>query len=97
MFHAIRDAAVVSNDVRLIKELNRKARDFSREFINQGGLPGRPFYQHLLFAPGIDTGYRPVTFPGITEAVSVGNFTLANEYLGRTIKAVLAAASILAA
>ncbi|EMD65732.1 hypothetical protein COCSADRAFT_170206 [Bipolaris sorokiniana ND90Pr] len=97
LFNAIRDAAVVSNDVRLIKELNRKARDFSREFINQGGLPGRPFYQHLLFAPGIDTGYRPVTFPGITEAVSVGNFTLANEYLGRTIKAVLAAASILAA
>ncbi|EMD89702.1 hypothetical protein COCC4DRAFT_56324 [Bipolaris maydis ATCC 48331] len=95
LFNAARDAAVVSNNVRLIMELNRKARDFGREFINQGGLPGRPFYQHLLFAPGIDTGYRPVTFPGITEAVSMGNFTLANEYLGRTVKAVLGAASIL--
>ncbi|EUC29530.1 hypothetical protein COCCADRAFT_57482, partial [Bipolaris zeicola 26-R-13] len=95
LFNATCKMAVVSNNVRLIKELNRKARDLGREFIKQGGLPGRPFYQHLLFAPGIDTGYRPVTFPGITEAVSVGNFTLANEYLGRTVKAVLAAANIL--
>jgi len=87
--------AVARKDVRVIKELNRRARHSGREFINHGGLHGRPFYQHLLFAPGIDTGYRPVVFPAIREAVSAGNFTLASEELGRTADAVYAAARVL--
>ncbi|KAF2875886.1 N-acetylated-alpha-linked acidic dipeptidase-like protein 2 [Massariosphaeria phaeospora] len=94
-FNTMRDSAVKSNSSVALKELNRKARDFGRGFISQGGLPGRPFYQHLIFAPGIDTGYAPVTFPGITEAVVAGNLTLATEFVEKTAEAVLAAARVL--
>jgi N-acetylated-alpha-linked acidic dipeptidase len=97
LFNAAREMAVVSNDMHLLKECNRKARDFGRGFISQGGLSGRGFYQHLLFAPGLDTGYKPVTFPGVTETVAAGNLSLAKGFMERTAKAVLAAASILGA
>ncbi|ORY08481.1 N-acetylated-alpha-linked acidic dipeptidase-like protein 2 [Clohesyomyces aquaticus] len=85
-------ASTTPNDFEHVTQLNHKARDFSRGFISQGGLPGRVFYQNLIFAPGIDTGYAPVSFPGITEAVQAGDFALAKEYVGKTARAILAAA-----
>jgi len=94
-FNAARNMAVSSNSSLLIRQLNHKARDFGRGFVSQGGLPGREFYRHLVFAPGVDTGYAPVTYPGVTEAVAAGNLTLAGEFVGRTAKAILAAAAIL--
>ncbi|KAF2725728.1 Zn-dependent exopeptidase [Polychaeton citri CBS 116435] len=60
------------NDSALLKVVNSKYRDFQRGFTSQGGLPGREFYKHVIFAPGVDTGYTPVTFPGITEALGLG-------------------------
>ncbi|KAI4637831.1 hypothetical protein J4E83_000649 [Alternaria metachromatica] len=94
-FDAARDMAVSSNSSLLIRQLNHKARDLGRGFVSQGGLPGREFYRNLVFAPGVDTGYAPVTYPGVTEAVAGGNLTLAGEFVGRTAKAILAAAAIL--
>jgi N-acetylated-alpha-linked acidic dipeptidase len=94
-FNAARDMAVKSNNSLHLEQLNHKARDFGRGFVSQGGLPGRQFYRHFVFAPGVDTGYAPVTYPGVTEAVAAGNFTQANEFVAKTAKAVLAAADIL--
>lgn len=48
--------AVNSNNTELLQVVNHKYRDFQRGFTSQGGLPDREFYQHLIFAPGIDTG-----------------------------------------
>lgn len=79
----------------LITTLNRKLRDFQRAFTSQGGLPGREFYRHVVFAPGLDTGYAPVTWPGITEQVVNGDLALAREWVGRSEKGVLAAAAVL--
>ncbi|KAH9897448.1 glutamate carboxypeptidase [Xylariomycetidae sp. FL2044] len=61
--------AASTHDPALIALLNQRYRDFQRGFASQGGLPGREFYRHLVFAPGADTGYAATTFPGITEAV----------------------------
>ncbi|CAN9431760.1 putative glutamate carboxypeptidase [Alternaria tenuissima] len=94
-FNAARNMAVSSNSSVLKTQLNHKARDFGRGFVSEGGLPGREFYRHLVFAPGVDTGYAPVTYPGVTEAVVAGNTTLAEEFVGKTAKAILAAANIL--
>ncbi len=49
----------------------------------------------MIFAPGMDTGYAPVTFPGVTEAVMAGRWSEAGEYLGRTVRAVELAAAML--
>ena len=97
-FDQVRSQAVQANNIDLITAQNHKARDFSRGFTSQGGLPTRPFYQHTIFAPGRDTGYAPVTFPGITESITFDkNATLAQEWVGKTADAILEAASILVA
>ncbi|KAK8024174.1 N-acetylated-alpha-linked acidic dipeptidase-like protein 2 [Apiospora rasikravindrae] len=78
-----------------LKEVNQKSRDFQRGFVSQGGLPGREFYKHVVFAPGVDTGYAPTTFPGITEAlVESRNVTLAEEWVQKTAAAIKVAADI---
>jgi N-acetylated-alpha-linked acidic dipeptidase len=95
-FTALRAQAVETNDADLITVQNHKARDFSRGFTSQGGLPGREFFQNLIFAPGLDTGYAPVTFPGITESITFQNdFSAAQDWVGKTADAILVAASIL--
>ena len=65
--------------------------------MSQGGLPDREFYKHVVFAPGLDTGYAATTYPGITEAVEFAkNASLAEEWVGKTSRAIEVAAGILA-
>lgn len=82
-------------DPSTINVLNSKLRDFHRGFTSQGGLPGREFFRHVVFAPGLDTGYAPVTFPGITEQVQYGELELAQEWVGRTARGIEVAGGIL--
>lgn len=57
----------------------------------------------MLFGPNLKrlltndtvTGYAPVIYPGITEAVDAGNSSLASSELQRTIAAIEAAAAVL--
>ncbi|KIW94076.1 uncharacterized protein Z519_05392 [Cladophialophora bantiana CBS 173.52] len=86
-------AASTEADIKLV---NSKLRDFSRGFVSQGGLPTREFYKHVVFAPGLDTGYAPVEWPGITEAIDAGNLTLAQLWVEKSARAVEFAARILA-
>ncbi|KAH8780867.1 glutamate carboxypeptidase II [Diaporthe sp. PMI_573] len=94
---ALAAEATITGDDVLVDQVNSKYRDFQRGFTSQGGLPDRSFFKHVVFAPGVDTGYAPVTYPGITEAVDAGNTSLASSELQRTVAAVEAAAAILIA
>ena len=88
-------SADMSSDSTL-SYINGKVRDYQRGFTSQGGLPTREFYRHVVFAPGLDTGYAPVTWPGITEAIEeYKNWTMAEEWVGRSARAVEASAKIL--
>ncbi|KAL8840149.1 MAG: hypothetical protein Q9176_003997 [Flavoplaca citrina] len=92
---ALRDQAVSTNDAALKTVVNQNSRDFQRGFTSVGGLPDREFYKHVVNAPGIDTGYAPTTYPGVTEAVQAGNFERAAEWVGRTSLGIRRAADIL--
>lgn len=83
------------NDTDLVAKVNAKYRDFQRAFVSQGGLPGREFYKHVIYAPGVDTGYAAVTFPGVTEALNKDDFDLAAVWMNKTTTAILKAADIL--
>ncbi|KAI1802689.1 glutamate carboxypeptidase [Daldinia bambusicola] len=87
--------AISSNNSELLTLVNHKYRDFQRGFVSQGGLPGREFYRHLIFAPGLDTGYAATTFPGITEAVVAGNISLAAQFVQKTSDAISIARDII--
>jgi len=46
------------------------------------GLPGRQWYQHMIYAPGLHTGYGVKTLPGIREAIEERRWDEANQYIG---------------
>ncbi len=37
------------------------------------GLPRRPWFKHLIYAPGWRTGYAAVVFPGVRDALDAGD------------------------
>jgi N-acetylated-alpha-linked acidic dipeptidase len=43
-----------------------------RALLDPEGLPGRPWYRHLVYAPGTATGYAPDPLPGLAEALRGG-------------------------
>lgn len=44
------------------------------------GLPGRPWYKHMIYAPGLHTGYGVKTMPGVREAIEERRWGEANRY-----------------
>ncbi|KAF4978622.1 hypothetical protein FZEAL_5025 [Fusarium zealandicum] len=95
---ALERLAMDRKDDILKKVVNHKYRDFQRGFISQGGLPNREFYKHVVTAPGLDTGYAAVTFPGITEGVQYakdGDFSVAQDWVSKTARGIVVAANIL--
>jgi N-acetylated-alpha-linked acidic dipeptidase len=47
------------------------------------GLPNRPWFQHLLYAPGFYTGYGVKTIPGVREAIEQKKWSEADEQIVR--------------
>ena len=74
--HALQAAA--SGDVA---QLNATLRRTEVAFINPAGLPNRPWYKHVIYAPGEYTGYAPVVIPGVTEAIDAKDAKLAAQQL----------------
>jgi N-acetylated-alpha-linked acidic dipeptidase len=64
-----------------------------RTFLDAAGLPGRPWYRHLLFAP-LPT-YEPEVLPGITEALASGDRSRLDEQVAHLARALDRAASVL--
>ena len=52
------------------------------------GLPGRAWYRHRVYAPGLHTGYGVKTLPGIREAIEEGRWDEAKQYIGVVARAV---------
>lgn len=61
--------------------LNQALRRTEEAFISPAGLPGRPWYRHVIYAPGEFTGYSAVDIPGVNEAIDAKNASLAAQQL----------------
>jgi hypothetical protein len=40
-----------------------------RSFLLPKGLPGRPWFKHAIYAPGLTTGYASWTLPGLRQGI----------------------------
>ncbi|TQB77391.1 hypothetical protein MPDQ_003029 [Monascus purpureus] len=56
-----------------VREVNAKYKAIERQFLYQPGLDGRPWFKHVVFAPGLWTGYAGATYPGLVESFQVGD------------------------
>jgi N-acetylated-alpha-linked acidic dipeptidase len=59
--------------------LNAHLRDMERALSRSEGLPGRPWYRHYVYAPGLYTGYGVKTLPSIREAIELRNWSEAEK------------------
>jgi N-acetylated-alpha-linked acidic dipeptidase len=60
--------------------MNLVLRNVERDFIGDG-LPGRPWFKHVIYAPGEHTGYAAVVIPGVNEAIGNNNLALTKQQL----------------
>ena len=74
-------------DNAALAEINRRLIMAERDLIEPAGLPDRPWYRHVVYAPGLYTGYGVKTIPGVREAVDAGNYTRAAEQATIVIRA----------
>jgi N-acetylated-alpha-linked acidic dipeptidase len=93
---AYADKGAKLDPVRRVK-LNAQLRDIDQLLLDERGLPGRPWYKHMIYAPGRFTGYGAKTLPGVREAIEERRFDDANVYAGRTAKVLEAYAARLEA
>lgn len=62
------DAITAANDLLRVAE---------QAFVRPEGIPARPMYKNVLFAPGRDDGYGSVGLPGLEGAIADGDAGLA--------------------
>jgi N-acetylated-alpha-linked acidic dipeptidase len=72
------------------ERLNATLTDIEQSLTDPKGLPGREWYQHMLYAPGMHTGYGVKTLPGIREAIEERRWDEANRYIGVVSRAISA-------
>ncbi|KAH9838893.1 putative glutamate carboxypeptidase [Teratosphaeria destructans] len=59
-----------------VHKVNVKYKYLERQFLYEDGLDGRNWFKHVVFAPGLWTGYAGATFPGLVEAIEFGTSRL---------------------
>jgi N-acetylated-alpha-linked acidic dipeptidase len=63
--------AFVPPSPEALKTINGKLLLTERALTHPDGLSGRPWFKHLLYAPGAYTGYGVKTIPGVREAIEL--------------------------
>ena len=67
--------------------VNRLIMETERKLLRPEGLPGRPWYRHELYAPGVYTGYDVKTLPSVREAIEQRQWDEAGEQIAIVGKA----------
>ena len=65
------------------EKLNALLRDIDQLLLDPRGLPGRPWFRNMIYAPGAFTGYGVKTLPGLREAIEERRFADADLYAER--------------
>jgi len=68
-------------DPARLAAVNRDLLQVERDFLLADGLPGRSWFRHAFYAPGVYTGYAAVLLPGVREAVDRGDWATAARQL----------------
>ena len=64
--------------------INTSLAQIDQLLLDPAGLPGRPWFQNLVYAPGTLTGYGAKTLPGVREAIEQRRWDDARTYVVRT-------------
>lgn len=68
--------------------LNRILYQSERAYTNAQGLPERPWFKHMIYAPGAYTGYGVKTIPAVHEPLDAKNWSAAEAGVPMAAKAI---------
>ncbi|MEO7064523.1 MAG: transferrin receptor-like dimerization domain-containing protein [Dokdonella sp.] len=66
------------------QQVNALLQGMEQTLLDAKGLPGRPWFQHFVYAPGMNTGYGVKTLPGVREAIEERQWDEASREVTRT-------------
>jgi N-acetylated-alpha-linked acidic dipeptidase len=75
--------------------LNQALMGAERALLVPQGLPHRPWFRHVIYAPGEYTGYAAVVIPGVNEALDKGDSERVRQQLATLAAALERAAKML--
>jgi N-acetylated-alpha-linked acidic dipeptidase len=79
--------AVTDGRFASAKTVNTQLLQAERALTSPEGLKNRPWYVHMLYAPGFYTGYGVKTVPGVREAIEQGQWQDADREIVRAAAA----------
>jgi N-acetylated-alpha-linked acidic dipeptidase len=75
--------------------VNAKLIESERLLTDKKGLPNRPWFEHLIYAPGFYTGYAVKTIPGVRESIEQKRFAEVDPQIVRAAAALRNEADLL--
>jgi N-acetylated-alpha-linked acidic dipeptidase len=82
-----KQSALSDAQVESLRALNQHLIESERKLTNDDGLPRRPWYKHLIYAPGVYSGYGVKTVPGVREGIEQKHYAEAEQEIVRVGKA----------
>jgi N-acetylated-alpha-linked acidic dipeptidase len=70
-----------------LRALNQRLIESERKLTNDDGLPRRSWYKHMLYAPGVYSGYDVKTVPSVREGIELKRYAEAEQEIARVAKA----------
>jgi N-acetylated-alpha-linked acidic dipeptidase len=89
------DKAFAANAQKAPPALNLQLIQSERAFLDPAGLPNRPWFQNMMYAPGFYTGYGVKTLPAVRETIEQKQWKDADDRIARTAAAVEREAALL--
>lgn len=80
---SVDDAETKPDNARL-RSVNAKLLRSERLLTDEAGLSGRPWFKHMIYAPGFYTGYGVKTLPAVREAIEQKKWKEAESEILRT-------------
>ncbi len=90
-----KQAALGDIPAESLGQLNARLIETERSLTNNDGLPRRAWYKHLLYAPGVYSGYGVKTVPGVREGIEQKKYAEAEEEIGRVARALQAESAVI--
>jgi N-acetylated-alpha-linked acidic dipeptidase len=89
------DKAFTASGLKVPDALNLQLIQTERVFLDPVGLPNRPWFQNMMYAPGFYTGYGVKTLPAAREAIEQKQWKDADTQIARTAAAIEREATLL--
>ena len=89
------DKAFTAHAASAPTALNLQLLQSERVLMDTGGLPNRPWFQNMIYAPGFYTGYGVKTLPAVRETIEQKEWSNVDAQITRTAAAIEREATLL--